>query len=57
MATYNSEEISLMAPAGAVYSKLSNLDNLRSLLEKCPPTRFPPTNWRCSTASQSRPTL
>ena len=36
MATYNSEEISLMAPAGAVYSKLSNLDNLRSLLEKVP---------------------
>ncbi len=41
MATYNSEEISLMAPAGAVYSKLSNLDNLRSLLEKVPADKIP----------------
>ena len=41
MATYNSEEISLMAPAGSVYSKLSNLDNLRSLLEKVPAVKIP----------------
>lgn len=41
MATYNSEEILLMAPAGAVYSKLSNLDNLRSLLEKVPADKIP----------------
>ena len=41
MATYNSEEISLMAPAGAVNSKLSNLDNLRSLLEKVPADKIP----------------
>lgn len=41
MATYNSEEISLMAPAGAVYSKLSNLANLRSLLEKVPADKIP----------------
>lgn len=41
MATYNSEEISLMAPAEAVYSKLSNLDNLRSLLEKVPADKIP----------------
>ena len=41
MAKYNSEDVLLHAPAEAVYSKLSNLENLRSLLEKIPADKIP----------------
>lgn len=41
MAIYNSSEVSLHAPAESVFSKLSNLENLRSLLEKVPAEQIP----------------
>lgn len=41
MATFNSEEVSLNAPAEAVFVKLSNLENLRSLLDKVPADQIP----------------
>ncbi len=41
MAKYNSEDVLLNAPAEAVFSKLSNLENLRSLLEKVPADKIP----------------
>ena len=41
MATFNSEEVSLNAPAEAVFAKLSNLENLRSLLDKVPADQIP----------------
>lgn len=41
MATYQSPEVSLHAPAEAVFAKLSNLENLRSLLEKVPADQIP----------------
>lgn len=41
MATYNSEDVLLQTPAEAVFSKLSNLENLRSLLEKVPADKIP----------------
>ncbi len=41
MATYNSGEVSLHASAQTVYDKLSNLENLRGLLEKVPADQIP----------------
>ena len=41
MATYNSGEVSLHASAQTVFEKLSNLENLRSLLEKVPADQIP----------------
>ncbi len=41
MATYNSTEVSLHAPAQTVFAKLSNLENLRSLLDKVPADQIP----------------
>lgn len=41
MAIYNSDNISLSSSAEAVYSKLSNLENLRSLLEQVPADKIP----------------
>lgn len=41
MATYNSGEVILQASAEAVYARLSNLENLRSLLEKVPADKIP----------------
>ncbi|MDE6578239.1 MAG: hypothetical protein K2J82_06390 [Muribaculaceae bacterium] len=41
MATYKSQETPLQASAEAVFSKLSNLENLRSLLEKVPADKIP----------------
>lgn len=41
MAIYNSGEVLLQAPAEAVFSKLSNLENLRTLLEKVPADKIP----------------
>lgn len=41
MANYNSQPVTLSASAESVYSKFSNLDNLRSLLEKVPADRIP----------------
>lgn len=41
MATYNSGEVSLHAPAQTVFDKLSNLENLRSLLDKVPADQIP----------------
>ena len=41
MATYKSSEVSLHAPAETVYAKLSNLENLRSLLDKVPADQIP----------------
>lgn len=41
MAIYNSAEVSLHAPAETVFEKLSNLENLRSLLDKVPADQIP----------------
>lgn len=41
MANYNSGEVTLQAPAQVVFEKLSNLENLRSLLEKVPADKIP----------------
>lgn len=41
MANYNSPEVTLRASAEAVFSKLSNLENLRGLLEKVPADQIP----------------
>ncbi len=41
MAIYNSSEVSLHAPAESVFSKLSNLENLRTLLDKVPAEQIP----------------
>lgn len=41
MANYHSQPVSLSASAESVFSRLSNLDNLRSLLEKVPADKIP----------------
>lgn len=41
MAKYNSSEETLHASAEAVFSKLSNLENLRSLLDRVPADKIP----------------
>ena len=41
MATYNSEKVTLNSPATAVYDKLSNLENLKSMLAKVPAESVP----------------
>ena len=41
MTTYSSEEITFNAPAEKVFDKLSNLENLKSLLEKVPADKVP----------------
>lgn len=41
MATYKSPEVRLKASAEAVFNKLSNLENLHSLLEKVPADKIP----------------
>lgn len=41
MAIYNSETVTIGTSAENVYSKLSNLENLRSLLEKIPADQIP----------------
>ncbi|MCH5223113.1 MAG: hypothetical protein J1E82_03655 [Muribaculaceae bacterium] len=41
MTTYSSDEITFNAPAEKVYDKLSNLENLKSLLEKVPADKVP----------------
>lgn len=41
MAIFNSAEVSLHATPEAVFSKLSNLENLRSLLDKVPADQIP----------------
>ena len=41
MSVYKSENIDLNASAESVYNKLSNLENLRSLLEKVPADQVP----------------
>ena len=41
MATYSSGEVTLNAPAEAVFDKLSNLENLKAMLEKIPADRIP----------------
>lgn len=41
MSTYSSDNITLHAPASAVYEKLSNLENLQGLLDKVPADRIP----------------
>ena len=41
MAIYKSSEVSLHAPAESVFSKLSNLENLRTLLDKVPAEQIP----------------
>lgn len=41
MAKYNSGDVTIQAPATTVYEKLSNLENLRSLLEKVPADKIP----------------
>lgn len=41
MAIYKSSEITVPASANDVYSKLSNMENLRSLLDKIPADRIP----------------
>lgn len=41
MAIYNSTPVRLQSPAETVFAKLSNLENLRSLLEKVPADRIP----------------
>ena len=41
MAIYNSEPVTLSSSAENVYAKLSNLENLRSLLEKVPADKIP----------------
>lgn len=41
MAIYSSEKVTLNAPATAVYEKLSNLENLRGMLDKVPADKIP----------------
>lgn len=41
MAVYSSGKVILKAPAPAVFEKLSNLENLKSMLEKVPADRIP----------------
>lgn len=41
MAKYSSNKVTLNAPAEAVYDKLSNLENLKSLLGKVPADQIP----------------
>lgn len=41
MAVYSSEKVRLNAGAEAVYDKLSNLENLRGMLDKVPADRIP----------------
>jgi len=41
MAIYSSQPVRLTSPAESVYSKLSNLENLRSLLERIPSDKVP----------------
>ncbi|MCH5225889.1 MAG: SRPBCC family protein [Muribaculaceae bacterium] len=41
MAVYSSGEVALNAPAQTVFSKLSNLENLKGMLEKVPADRIP----------------
>lgn len=41
MAIFKSGEVSLHAPADTVFTKLSNLENLRSLLDKVPADQIP----------------
>ena len=41
MATYSSEEVRLNYPAEKVFEKLSNMENLRSLLAKVPASSIP----------------
>ena len=41
MATYSSSNVTLQASADAVFSKLSNLENLKSLLDKVPADKIP----------------
>ena len=41
MAIYSSQKITLNAPAESVYDKLSNLENLRGLLDKVPADQVP----------------
>lgn len=42
MSTYSSKQIEIQAPAGVVYEKLSNFENLRELLDKAPLENIPP---------------
>lgn len=41
MATYKSDEVALKASAESVFSRLSNLESLRSLLEQIPADQIP----------------
>lgn len=41
MTTFTSEPVTIQAPAGTVFNKLSNLENLRLLLDKVPADRIP----------------
>ena len=41
MSIYSSDKVTLNAPASAVYDKLSNLENLKGMLEKVPADRIP----------------
>lgn len=41
MAVYKSEKVTLQAPAQSVYDKLSDLENLKSMLAKVPADRIP----------------
>ena len=41
MSTYSSGNVTLNASASAVYDKLSNLENLKGLLDKVPADRIP----------------
>lgn len=41
MTKYSSPEVTLQAPADVVFNKLSNLENLRSMLDKVPADRIP----------------
>lgn len=41
MTKYSSPEVTLQAPAEVVFNKLSNLENLRSMLDKVPADRIP----------------
>lgn len=41
MASYKSEEVTILAPVGKVYATLSNTDNLHRLLENIPEDKIP----------------
>lgn len=41
MSIYSSDKITLNVPAEAVYDKLSNLENLKSMLDKVPADKIP----------------